>query len=122
MKRMLTLILAFCLIVPLIGCEQKDQQKYNINNDFKNRIVNILDEIDTNASSNQTQNDVTALIKETDNNSQYTKDEQNLSMQVFNYAGQMLLVSNAKLISDNNYNTQKANADSIRQKNNQYIK
>lgn len=129
MKKTISIfLLVLILSAQITGCSKQNSKKYNVSNDFKNQSVELLEEIRNDPElSNSTQTDVSAFLKETSGNSKYTKDEQNLAELIFNYYGQLLIVSTAEasmhISGDNkNYNKQKATADSIKSQIDQYLK
>lgn len=125
MKKFFSSLFLVSIITCLFfGCSQ-NKQNYNISQDFKNKANSIVKQIDAEQDSellsDQLDTDVTSFIKSVDGNAKYTKDEQDLAMQIFNYYGQTILVEKAKLTSTDDYNKQKAEADKMRNKINQYL-
>lgn len=132
MKKSISIfLLTLSIFTQIAGCSKLNKtnsQKYNISNDFKNQSIELVNEIETSdILSNTLETNVYSFIEDIDGNSNYTKDEQNLAMSIFNYYGQLLFVSTAKaemnLSGDSkNYNKQKSEADSIKKQIEQYLK
>lgn len=120
MKKLFNILLIISVICLLSGCSQ-NKQNYNLSQNFKNKAISVISQIDSNSQSNNLETEIESFVKNINQSNSYTKDEKAVAEQIFNYYGQTVIVEKAKSISDEDYNKQKSVEDTMRNKINQYL-